>query len=253
MTIGYRLRRHPVPMVTHFRHSLVLAYALPVEVLAPLVPPGLEVDAYGQVGFVAIALVQADGLRPAFAPASFGRDFVLTGYRVFVRHHDASGRMRRGLHILRSDTDRRAMVLGGNALTHYRYRLAAIRCTVTPKSLEVEVRTPGAEADLHVVADLRGPPAQLPFGSPFAGTTDARRFAGPLPWTFDHEPETDSIVMIRGRRSEWHPQPVEVDVKERTFLDDERFGGATPVLANAFHVADLDYRWDRGIRTRLVP
>ena len=251
MTLGYHLKRHPVPMVTHFRHSLVLAYAFSTDVLAPLVPPGLEVDTYGDVGFVAIAVVQADHLRPVGLPRAVGRSHALTGYRIFVRHVDGTGRMRRGLHILRSDADRRSMVLGGNALTHYRYRLASIRFTEHPSSLEVEIRTPGAAADLHVVADLGADRPGLPLGSPFVGTSDARRFAGPLPWTFDYEPESHSIVMIRGRRSEWHPRPVAVEVKERTFLDDTRFGGANPVLANAFHVQDLDYRWDRGIRIPL--
>ena len=250
--VAYRLQRHPIPMVTHFGHSLVLAYAFPEEVLAPLVPRGLELDTYGDAGFLAIAAVQADRLRPAGLPAWMGGDFLLTGYRIFVRGTDPTGRTRRGLHILRSDTDRRSMVLGGNALTHYRYRRAAIRFSQPGEgALEVEIRTPGAAADLHVVADLSRPAAQPPLGSPFRGTDDARRFAGPLPWTFDHEPETRSIVAIRGRRSEWHPMPVEVDVKECTFLDDPRFQGARPVLANAFHVADIDYRWDRGIRLPL--
>jgi hypothetical protein len=249
--LAYRLQRHPIPMATHFRHSLVLAYAFPAEVLVPLVPPGLELDTYGDVGFLAIAAVQADRLRPVGLPGWMGADHLLTGYRLFVRGTDPSGRARRGLHILRSDASKRSMVVGGNALTHYRYRLAAIRFAEAGGALEVEIRTPGAEADLHVVADIRRPAEQPPLGSPFRGTNDARRFAGPLPWTFDHEPETGSLVAIRGRRSEWHPMPVDVDVKECTFLDDPRFQGARPVLANAFHVADIDYRWDRGIRMPL--
>ncbi|HEV7762444.1 MAG TPA: hypothetical protein VGO78_25720, partial [Acidimicrobiales bacterium] len=61
-----------------------------------------------------------------------------------------------------------------------------------------------------------------------------------------------SIVMIRGHRSAWHPRPVVVDVKELTFLDDDRFAGAPAVLANAFHVADVDYRWERGVRVPLA-
>jgi hypothetical protein len=246
-----RLQRHPIPMVTRFRHSLVLAYAIPAPVLAALVPPGLTVDTYGEFGFVAIALVACEDLRPVGFPARLGRDYVLTGYRVFVRHHDATGRLRRGLHILRSDTDRRSMVWGGNALTHYRYRRAAIRFVEQPGRIEVEIRTPGAQADLHVVAHVGDPSdgtVALPLGSPFTGTTDARRFAGPLPWTFDREAETDSIVMIRGRRTNWNPQPVAVTVTECTFFSDPRFDGIEPVLANAFHVADTEYRWDRGIR-----
>jgi hypothetical protein len=93
----------------------------------------------------------------------------------------------------------------------------------------------------------------LPPSSPFRSDRDARRFAGPLPWTFDHEPTTDSIVMIHGRRSTWRPTPVEVDVKACTFFDHEPFADSTPVLANAFHVHDVDYSWDRGVRQPAVP
>ena len=41
--------------------------------------------------------------------------------------------------------------------------------------------------------------------SPFANLEDARRFAGPLPYTFDYEPETNSIVMIKATRTRWEP------------------------------------------------
>jgi hypothetical protein len=253
MTIGHRLRRHPLPMTCRFEHSLVVTWALPADVLAPLVPPGLTLDTYnGHWGFVAIAVVQTRGLRPRGLPAFVGRGDALSGYRVFVRHRDADGRLRRGLHILRSDTDSRVMRVGGNLLTHYRYRLADIGITEVRDQLHVRIETPGGEADLHVVARLTSQDAALPATSPFRSRRDARRFAGPLPWTFDHEPETGSIVMIRGRRSDWRPRPVDVDVRACSFLDRPPFAGAGARLANAFHVAGIDYGWDRGIRVPMT-
>jgi uncharacterized protein YqjF (DUF2071 family) len=245
----YLLQRHPVPIACRFEHSLVLTWALPAQVLQPLVPPGLALDTYdGHWGFVVIALVQTRNLRPAFLPAWAGHDYALTGYRIFVRHRDRTGRTRRGLHILRSDTDKRSMKLGGNLLTHYRYRVADVDIAVADSRLHARITTTHAEADLDVVASLASEPAPLPATSPFRSARDARRFAGPLPWTFDHEPQTSSIVMIRARRSEWHPQPTAVEVKTCTFLDRAPFRAAGPRLASAFHVAGLDYGWERGIR-----
>jgi hypothetical protein len=242
-----RLRRHPIPMSTWFRHSLVLAYAWPADLLEPLVPPGLELDAYGDLGFCAVALVQTEDLRPSFLPRTLGRDYFLTGYRIFVRRRDERGRAQRGLYILRSDTDSPAMVRFGNMLTHYSYRLADIAFEDrSPDEIEVRITTPGAEADLHVTADLRSIPAPLPAGSPFATEADARRFAGPLPYTFDHEPQTGGIVVIKGVRDRWDPQPVSVRVERLTFFDRGPFAGREPVLANAFHVAGVAYRWERG-------
>jgi len=254
MSLGlHRLQRQPVPMVCRFDHSLVAAWALPADVLEPLVPPGLELDTYdGRWGFVVIAVVQARALRPRGLPAWVGGDLALSGYRIFVRRREGSGRVRRGLHILRSDTDRRSMRVGGNLLTHYRYRLARIGVVDRADELEVRIETPRGAADLHLVAHLQDEDAPLPATSPFRSPLDARRFAGPLPWTFDHEPETDSIVMIRGRRSSWRPRPVAVEVRACTFFDHEPFGDTAPRLANAFHVRDIDYGWDRGVRVPIV-
>jgi hypothetical protein len=240
----YRLRRHPLPIAAHFRHSLVLAYACPAELLEALLPPGLALDAYGQHGFVAVATVQTERLRPSFLPRAVGLDFFLTGYRIFVRV--ARKPSLRGLYILRSDADRRAMVVLGNLLTHYRYRLAEISCAEGDAMLEIRVRTPGHEADLDVVADLDSRPAALPPHSPFDDLADARRFAGPLPYTFDYEYPSRSIIAVRAAREHWDPQPIAVEIREATYFASPPFTSAEPVLANAFYVGGVEYRWDRG-------
>jgi Uncharacterized conserved protein (COG2071) len=239
-----RLKRHPFPVVAHFRHSLVLTYALPEDLLRPMLPPGLVLDTFGDRGFAAIALVQTEGLRPSFAPARLGWSFFLSGYRIFVRR--AGQPSLRGLYILRSDTDRRSMVLLGNLLTHYRYRPAKVAVAEHRGQLEIEIRTANAEADLHVLADLESRPAPLPAGSPFATLDEARRYAGPLPHTFSYDASSRSLVVVRATRAHWDPQPVTVDVRRATFFDRGPFRNAEPVLANAFHVADVDYRWERG-------
>ncbi len=244
------LKRHPFPVKAFFRQSLVLTYAFPGDLLQPLLPPGLALDTYGEYGFLAIALVQTQRLRPSFLPAALGRDFFLSGYRIFARLGNRASSLR-GLRILRSDTDRRWMVSAGNILTHYKYRLCQAEVSERPGEIEWDIRTPGQEADLRVIARTDDGPAPLPAGSPFLNAKDARRFAGPLPYTFDYEPETHSIICIQGLRQEWHPKPVRVEVLQSTFLSQEPFCRAVAILANAFHVHDIPYRWNRGIRTPL--
>jgi Uncharacterized conserved protein (COG2071) len=234
----YRLRRHPFAVSAHFRHSLVLAYAVPASAVEPLLPPTLEPDRHGELGFVAAAFVQTERMRPSFLPPALGLDFLLGGYRIFVR---VAGRPSlRGLYILRSDTDSRLLTFFGNAMTSYRSRTVDASCRCEHGTLEVEVR-PG----VHISADLTRRPAPLPASSPFTSLTDARRFAGPLPYTFHHEPETGLLVSVRGIRSAWNPEPVTVDVRELDFFTAEHLG-LEPTLANAFYVGDIDYRWERG-------
>jgi len=251
--VRHLLQRHPLPVTAWFRHSLVLTYALPASVLEPLLPPGLVLDTFGELGFVAVAMVQTQGLRPAFFPRFLGQDFFLTGYRIFARFRTADGRLLRGLRILRSDTDHRRMVWGGNLLTHYHYRLARAEVVETKDSLRVQVTTPGAEADVQVNARLDPLMETPPSGSPFQDLHQARLFAGPLPFTFDYEPETHSIIAIEGVRQNWKPMPVRVEVQKLAFLQHAPFDSARPVLANAFHVRDIPYTWKRGIRHPLPP
>lgn len=242
------LQRHPFAVKAWFHHSLVLTYALPADVLAPLLPPGLILDTYEGFGFVAVAMVQTRNLRPAFLPRLLGRNFFLTGYRIFVRFRTPEGRLLRGLRILRSDTNRRAMVWGGNLLTHYRYRLAAVTMRESSGAWELRVETPNAEADVQLTAWLNAPMAGPPKGSPFPDLHQARLYAGPLPFTFDYETATNSIIAIEGKRKRWDPVPVAVDIRRLTFLEHPPFNQARPVLANAFHVQDIPSEWKRGVR-----
>jgi hypothetical protein len=68
------LRRHPFGVEAHFRWSLVLAYAAPRSAIEPLVPDGLVLDAHGDDGILAIALVQTEALRPKGMPRFMGRE-----------------------------------------------------------------------------------------------------------------------------------------------------------------------------------
>lgn len=234
----HRLRRHPISVSAHFHHSLVLAYAVPATALERLLPPTLQPDRHGDLGFAAAAFVQTEKMRPSFLPPALGVDFLLGGYRIFVR---VAGRPSlRGLYILRSETNRRLMTVLGNAFTSYRYRTVDGTCRCEDGRLEIRFR-PG----VHVLADVERRPGPLPPGSPFGDVADARRFAGPLPYTFHHERETGSLLAVRGVRSAWNPEPVSVEVRDLDLLSAERFG-AEPILANAFYVGDVDYRWERG-------
>jgi Uncharacterized conserved protein (COG2071) len=248
-TLRARLQRHPVPIEAHLEDCLTLTYALPPDALRRLLPPGLVLDTFGGYGFVAVALVQTRRLRPAGLPEACGQDFFLAGYRVFVRFRTADGRTLRGLFILRSDADRRAMVTGGNLLTHYNYHRCRAAIDESAHRLRVAVTTPDSIGSLDVSADLLD--ATLPAGSPFSKVREARRFAGPLPFTFDYERESNAIIAIRATRTAWRPAPVAADVRRLAFFDQPIFDGCTPILAAAFHVKDIDYRWERGVRHAL--
>src|SRR4051812_1376643 len=213
--------------------------------LEGLLPPGLVLDSYAGYGFVAVALVETERLRPAFLPAAVGQDFFLCGYRIFVRLRSGES-ARRGLYILRSDTDRASMAQLGNWFKHYRYHVCQASCSTTTHQSRWTVASAEASADLAVTADLSTTVTEPPPGSPFPDLKMARRFAGPLPYTFDYEAETNSIISVLGVRGSWAARPVRVSVEKATYFRREPFSKAKPILANAFYVENVPYRWQRG-------
>jgi hypothetical protein len=242
-----RLQRHPFGVEAFFRRSLVLTYAVPASALVDLVGPGLELETYDNWGFLAIAMVQTEGLRPQGLPRWFGREFFLSGYRLFTRLVRRGRSTLRGLRILRSDTDSRLMASLGNVFTQYNYQVAKIVVATDPGRLEVLIRTPRSEADLEVVADLASIPAALPEGSPFRTMEDARMFAGPLPFTFSYDTHLGQMVVVKGLRKVWDPQPVRVAVRRAAFLESSRFAHANVRLANACYLENVPYAWKPGM------
>jgi len=240
------LKPHSLPIAARFEHGLSLTYALPAELLSSLLSPGLELETQGNYAFLSIVSVHTTDLRPAFLPKAFGHDFCLTSYRLFTRFTTKIGETLRGLQTLRNDTDLAWMVAWGNRMTRYRYRKADIEFQQQNGILHLDVRTPGGDADLKVRADTSGLPASPPYGSPFPDLYTARRFAGPLRLTFDYDPDSHSMIIVEGRRTNWQPRPVPVEIERNTFLESESFRGFKPILASAFYLRDVPYRWEPG-------
>ncbi len=223
------LKNHPFPVEAFFESSLVLTFAVPKEQLQSLIPECLELDVFEEKwAFAAAAMVQTEGLRPKGFPKIFGRDFFLIGYRVFVRYTDAAGKRIRGLYILKSETDKKSMEFFGNIFTHYSYTTTDIQTFTNDNLIEIK----SSKSDFKVVIEKSDEEIALPEDSPFFDWKEARRYAGPLPFTFTYFAEKKEVLIIEGVRQNWTPKPVKVESYHFSFLDQLKLSGAK--LANSF-------------------
>lgn len=236
------LKTHPFAVEAFFERSLVLTFAAPAAEIQALLPAPLVPDTWqNEWAFVAMALVQTRCLRPKGWPAWLGHDFCLVGYRAFVRYRTPAGKRLRGLYILRSETDRKHMELLGNLFTHYRYATTDISLTDNSQGLTAASR----QGDFNLrVAPASSAEVALPAGSPFASWAEARRFAGPLPFTFSVEAAARRVVIIEGVRQHWQPEPVAIEQAQVGFLS--QLPLSSLVLANAFMVRNVPYHWQKG-------
>ena len=235
------LKNHPFAVEAFFDRSLVLTFAAPKEALEGFIPPCLRLDTFEERwGFLALAMVQTSGLRPKGFPPFLGSDFFLTGYRIFTRFTTEKGRNLRGLYILQSETDKRRMEFLGNVFTHYRYAFSDIRHSEniiqsTRSGLLIETM----DGDI------------LPEGSPFHDWKNARKFAGPLPFTFTYLPKQRAVLIIEGVRENWTPEPIIVKKYCAPFIDGLKINGLR--LAGAFTVENIPYQWKKGRIERWIP
>jgi len=234
-------KNHPFAVQTFFKSSLVLTYAVPIDELKNMIPECLELDTFNdQWAFIAVAIVDTKKLRPKGFPAFMGNNFVLAGFRVFVCYTNNQGKRLRGLFILKSETNKKKMSFFGNIFTHYNYSTTDIEFQYTEETIIVSSN----KSDIEIEVLINKPDASLPLDSPFTNWKEARRFAGPLPFTFTYNNKQKEVLIIEGVRENWTPRPVEVIKSKIGFINQKKYNGI--VLANAFIIEHIPYYWEKG-------
>lgn len=235
------LQNHPFAVEAFFDSSIVLTFAVPKEQLERLIPARLELDTFqDKWAFIAVAMVQTSGLRPKGFPKFMGNNFFLIGYRIFVRYTNLAGKRLRGLYILKSETDKKKMEVFGNIFTHYNYTTTDIQIITEGNSKTIR----SEHSRFNVTLDENATEIDLPEGSPFADWKEARRFAGPLPFTFTCDEVAKTVLVIEGVRENWKPEPVTVESNDFHFL--RSLDLQNVVLANAFEIRNIPYFWKKG-------
>ena len=236
------LKNHPFAVEAFFESSLVFTFAIPKEQIQHLIPECLELDTFDDKwAFIAVAMVQTKSLRPKGFPKMLGNDFFLIGYRVFVRFTNQAGKNLRGLYILKSETDKKKMEFLGNIFTHYNYTTTDIHQRRQGDTTEISSN----KSDFNIrIGDSDNEEISLPAGSPFADWKEARRFAGPLPFTFTYNPADKKVLIIEGVRENWKPMPVKVIEHNFSFIDRMKLDDVR--LANAFVIRNIPYYWKKG-------
>ncbi|MEE9407077.1 MAG: DUF2071 domain-containing protein [Polaribacter sp.] len=235
------LKNHPFSVETFFESSIVFTFSVPKEQLENLIPDCLELDLFqDKWAFIAVAMVQTKKLRPKGFPKFMGNDFFLIGYRVFVRYTNSKGKRLRGLYILKSETNSKKMTFRGNVFTHYKYTTTDI-CTNNEKNI-IEIFS--KKSNFNIKVNKTDKEVELPKDSPFLNWKEARRFAGPLPFTFTYNKETKEVLIIEGVRTNWKPKPLKVESYHFDFLDNLQLQNC--VLANSFIIENVPYKWKKG-------
>lgn len=239
------IKNHPFAVEAFFESSIVLTFAVPKQELEKLLPECLELDVFDDKwAFFAMAMVQTKGLRPKGFPKFLGNNFFLIGYRVFVKFTNSQGKRLRGLFILKSETDKKKMKFVGNLFTHYNYTTTDIIKETDGNILRFE----SLQSNFDIKIKVKSNCADLTKDSPFTDWKQARKYTGPLPFTFTYNELTKEVLIIEGVRQNWKPKPIEVIDYKISFMDSLKINNH--VLANAFVIENIPYYWKKGKKER---
>jgi hypothetical protein len=235
------LKNHPFAVEAFFESSIVLTFALPKNELSNQLPSCVALDTFqDKWAFIAVAMVNTVDLRPKGFPKLMGNDFFLIGYRIFVRYESNNGKNLRGLYILKSETNKKKMELLGNIFTHYAYTTTDIHQIDSLGKKQIT----SVQSKFNLVIDTSENDVALPMNSPFSDWKEARRYAGPLPFTFTCNPLKKEVLIVEGVRQNWTPKPIKVVEYHFDFLQTLQLKNA--VLANAFIIENIPYYWKKG-------
>ncbi len=242
MNIFPKLQSHPFPVEAFFKQSVVVTCAVEKSILEKLIPSPLTLDTFqNHWGFVAMALVETQNLRPKGFPNFLGNDFTLVGYRIFVRYTNSKGKNLRGLYILKSETDKRKMEFLGNIFTNYQYKTIDIQKTTQSDSVLFQSKSGGFQMRFETTLESD---IGLPTSSPFTDWKEARRFAGPLPFTFSVNNMRKEVVIVEGKREIWQPKPIQILKFSSDYIN--QVTNSQFRLASGFVVENIPYEWKSG-------
>jgi len=138
------------------------------------------------------------------------------------------------------------MEIMGNIFTHYNYTTTDISKEETADTTTISSN----KSKLRITVDNATEDILLPEQSPFADWKEARRFAGPLPFTFTYNKKKKEVLIIEGVRENWTPAPVRVLDYQIDFLNTLKTD--SPVLANAFIIKNIPYYWKKGKKEKWI-
>jgi hypothetical protein len=137
------------------------------------------------------------------------------------------------------------MVLGGNALTFFRFHLAAATWEHTPEQIRFALRSRHATgAGIQAEYILASSGTRLPASSRFADLPSAQAFLAELYAAFGAQRPDGRVEVVRIARTLWqsaviteHSGTYEAMTTGRLFHSDEAR------LDSIFYVRELHYRW----------
>lgn|SRR5262245_19905023 len=221
---------------------ILVNYRVDPDVLAGLLPRPFQPQVLHGYGMAGICLIRLGQIRPSGLPRWLGIGSENAAHRVAVEWNEG-GEMRRGVYVLRRDTNSRLNVLAGGRIFPGIHNRATFRVSETASRFHVAITSDDGEVAIDVAADLSD---RWPKGSIFTSPADASAFfeAGSL--GYSPSMAQNRFQGLELKCESWEVQPLNIETARSSVFDDESiFPRGSILLDCGLVMRGIEHQWNQ--------
>jgi hypothetical protein len=196
---------------------ILVNYRVDPDVLAAILPQPFRPQAVHGYGVAGICLIRLGQIRPRGLPRWIGIGSENAAHRIAVEW-DEGGQDRRGVYVLRRDTNSQFNALAGGRMFPGVHHLGGFRVRETASQFQVAMESNDGDVAIDVAATVSN---EWPSDSIFAAQSDASAFfeAGSL--GYSHSLRQDCFQGLELKCDSWQVQPLNIERVSSSVFDDE--------------------------------
>jgi hypothetical protein len=233
-----------LPMIRGIIDRRILVnYRVDPAVLAVILPPPFRPQVVRGFGVAGICLIRLREIRPSGCPRWLGLASENAAHRLAVEWDDGV-RVRRGVYVLRRDTNSRLNALVGGRVFPGLHHYADFRVCEDDARLLVELHSSDGRLSAGVIGDTCD---QWPGDSLFSSLEEASSFfrAGSL--GYSPAKKAGRFEALELRCQSWEVQPMRIEQARSSWFDDRRrFPPGSVALDCALLMRGIEHEWRVG-------
>jgi uncharacterized protein DUF2071 len=222
---------------------ILVNYRVDPSVLAAIVPPPFRPQVVRGFGLAGICLIRLNSIRPRGYPRRLGLESENAAHRVAVEW-DQAGQVRRGVYVLRRDTNSRLNALVGGRIFPGVHHFGKFRVREDGMRFAVEFRSTDSRVWMDVAGEVSD---RWPCDSVFSSLAEASSFfrGGSLGYSPAREPGRFEGLELRCYS--WDVKPLAIErVQSSLFDDSTRFPPGSVAPDCALVMRGVEHEWQVG-------
>jgi len=227
------------------KRRLLVNFRADPEVAQSLIPAPLRVLEHKGAAIVGICLIRLEHIRPKGFPRAIGIASENMAHRIAVTYGDENGVEREGVYIWRRHSDNPLNQLAGGRIFPGVHSPATFSVHEEGKSTELDIKTSGHTADVHVKG-AEGQPIQEFSSKAFENFAEAKDFFARGYCGFSCASDGKTLEGMQLITKEWLISPLNMSLADSAFYGDQsQWPKGSVEIDCGLIMRDIEHEWQQ--------